>query len=107
VDVQHHDVVLRDLSTGWFEALRDAPLVTLALTPQAAWVAEYYPNESVTYADDGSAVLTMRVTDPAWLRGLLLRLGGAARVLEPEGAGASAADAAQEALDAYGAVFAG
>jgi proteasome accessory factor C len=107
VDVQPHDVALRDLSTGWFEALRDAPLVTLALTPQAAWVAEYYPNESVTYADDGSAVLTMRVTDPAWLRGLLLRLGGAARVLEPEGAGASAADAAQEALDAYAAVFAG
>ena len=101
-----HDVALRDLSSGWFEALRDAPAVTLALSPQAGWVAEYYPNESVTYAEDGSSVLTMRVTDPAWLRGLLLRLGGAARVLAPEGAGDSAAEAAQEALDQYAAVFA-
>ena len=50
--------------------------------------------------------MTMRVTDPAWLRGLLLRLGGAARVLEPAGAGDSAAEAAQEALDQYAAVFA-
>ena len=105
-DVASHDVALRDLSSGWFEALRDAPLVTLALSPQAAWVAEYYPNESVSYADDGSSVLTMRVTDPAWLRGLLLRLGGAARVLSPAGAGESAAEAAQEALDQYAALFA-
>jgi proteasome accessory factor C len=106
VDVQPHDVALRDLSTGWFEALKDAPVVTLALSPPAGWVAEYYPNEGVTYAEDGSSVLTMRVTDPAWLRGLLLRLGGAARVLAPEGAGASAAEAAQEALEQYAAVFA-
>ena len=105
-DVRSHDVALRDLSSGWFEALRDAPVVTLALSPQAAWVAEYYPTESVERVVDGSVTLTMRVTDPAWLRGLLLRLGGAARVLRPLGAGDSAAEAAQEALDQYAAVFA-
>ena len=44
VDVDVHDVRLRDLSTGWFEALKDAPLVSLRLQPWAAWVAEYYPD---------------------------------------------------------------
>ena len=77
-DVQPHDVALRDLSGGWFEALQDAPAGHARAEPhRPAWVAEYYPNEGVTYAEDGSSVLTMRVTDPAWLRGLLLRLGGA------------------------------
>jgi proteasome accessory factor C len=103
--VRQHDVVLRDLSAGWFEALRDAPLVRLQLSRYATWVAEYYPTESVTPTDDGGLTVTLRVTDPAWLRGLLLRLGGAARVLEPAGAGESAAEAAQEALDQYDAVF--
>jgi proteasome accessory factor C len=104
-DIEPHDVALRDLSSGWFEALKDAPLVTLELRPAASWVAEYYPSESVRYVDDGGAELTMRVTDPAWLRGLLLRLGGSARVLSPAGAGQSAAEAAGEALDQYDAVF--
>jgi proteasome accessory factor C len=105
VDVRHHDVVLKDLSAGWFETLKDSPTVVLELARQAAWVAEYYPTEQVVPADDGSLRVTLRVTDPAWLRGLLLRLGGAARVLEPVGAGDSAAEAAQEALDQYAAVF--
>ena len=47
------------------------------------------------------------MTDPAWLRGLLLRLGGAARVVEPVAAGDSAAEAAQEALDQYAALALG
>jgi proteasome accessory factor C len=106
VDIAEHDVQLRDLSGGWFDALKDAPLVTLALAPGAAWVAEYYPMESVTPADDGGLTVSVRVSDPAWLRSLLLRLGGGARVLAPEGAGDSAADAAQEALDQYAALAA-
>ncbi len=103
-EVEPHDVALRDLAGGWFDALRDAPLVTLDLRPEAAWVAEYYPSESAQWADDGSVVLTLKVTDPAWLRGLVLRLGGSARVLAPAGAGRSAAEAAQEALDQYAAL---
>jgi proteasome accessory factor C len=103
-DVVEHDVRLRDVSRGWFDALKDAPLVTLALDRSAAWVAEYYPMESVTPADDGGLTVTTRVSDPAWLRSLLLRLGGGARVLSPEGAGDSAADAASEALDQYAAL---
>ena len=103
--VEHHDVHLRDLSTGWFESLRDAPLVTLELEPWAAWVAEYYPSEEVTPRGDGGLTVSLRVTDPAWLRGLLLRLGSGARVVTPDGAGDSAVQAAQEALDQYQAIF--
>jgi proteasome accessory factor C len=49
-------------------------------------------------------VASFRVTDPGWLRHLLLRLGGAATVLAPDGAGEDAAQAAQKALAAYAAL---
>ncbi|WP_375426192.1 helix-turn-helix transcriptional regulator [uncultured Friedmanniella sp.] len=103
--VAPHDVRLKDLSTGWFEALRDAPLVTLDLAPEAAWVAEYYPTEATSARVDGGLTVTLRVTDPAWLRGLLLQLRGGAVVVAPAGAGDSAAEAAQEALDQYAALL--
>ena len=96
-----HDVHLKDLSTGWWEALKDAPLITLELEPEASWVAEYYPTEAVSARPGGGLIVSLHVTDPAWLRSLLLRLQGGARVLSPEGAGDSAAEAAQEALDQY------
>lgn len=104
LDVADHDVELKDLSEGWFDVLKDAPLVTLALDPAAGWVAEYYPVESVTPGADGGLTTTMRVSDPAWLRRLLLRLGGQGRVAAPAGAGDAAADAATEALDQYAAL---
>ena len=105
LDRAEHDVVLRDLSAGWFDTLEDAPVVTLRLEPEAAWVAEYYPTESITRHEDGRLTVVLRVSDPAWLRGLLLRLAGAAMVLEPAAAGVSAAEAAQEALEQYAALF--
>lgn len=105
VDRAEHDVQLKDLSTGWFDALKDAPLVTLELQRWAAWVAEYYPTEQVTAGDDGALTVSLRVTNPAWLRSLLLRLGGDARVLAPAGAGDSAAESAREALDQYAVLF--
>ncbi|HZA72998.1 MAG TPA: WYL domain-containing protein [Propionibacteriaceae bacterium] len=102
--VEPHAVQLKDLSTGWFESLQDAPLVTLELESWAAWVAEYYPTETVTRHEDGRLTVTLHVTDPAWLRSLLLRLGGGARAVSPAGAGDSAVEVAQEALDQYAAL---
>lgn len=99
-----HDVVLKDLTAGWFETLEDAPLVTLDLLASAAWVAEYYPTEQAITHPDAGMTIVVRVTDPAWLRGLLLRLHGGARVVSPVGAGDSAAEAAREALDQYAAL---
>jgi proteasome accessory factor C len=101
IDVAPHEVQLKDLSTGWFEALKDAPLVTLELQPSAVWIAEYYPTEAVTTRPNGVLIVSLHVTDPAWLQSLLLRLQGAARVISPDGAGDSAAEAAREALDQY------
>ena len=99
--VAPHDVELTDLGAGWFASLADAPVVTLELAPDAAWVAEYYPTETTALRPGGGVVATFRVTDPAWLRHLLLRLGGAATVLAPDGAGDAAVAAAREALAAY------
>ena len=99
--VEPHDVVLTDLAAGWFASPADAPVVTLELAREAAWVAEYYPTESTTPRPDGGLVASFRVTDPAWLQHLLLRLGSAATVLSPPGAGEPAAAAALEALAAY------
>jgi proteasome accessory factor C len=101
--VAEHDVALKDLATGWSGSLKDAPLVTLELQPAAAWVAEYYPTEAVRPLGEGGLEVDLRVTDPAWLRGLLLRLAGGARVVAPPDAGAPAAEAAQQALDQYAA----
>jgi proteasome accessory factor C len=101
IDVAPRKVQLKDLSTGWFEALKDAPLVTLELEPSAVWIAEYYPTEAVTSLPSGGLIVSLHVTDPAWLRSLLLRLQGRARALSPVGAGDSAAEAAREALDQY------
>ncbi|MGI8459279.1 MAG: helix-turn-helix transcriptional regulator [Propionibacteriaceae bacterium] len=102
----HDDVVLQDLSVGWFDSRSDAPLVTVALAPTATWVAEYYPMEQSAPAADGGLTVTLRVADPAWFRGLLLRLGGAARVLAPAGAEDEAVQAAREALEQYAALAA-
>ena len=106
IPVAKHEVVLKDLTTGWFETLRDAPLVTLELSPECSWVAEYYPTEVTSSRADGGLTVTLRVRDPGWLRGLLLGLRGGGTVVAPIGAGNSAAEAAQEALDQYQAIFA-
>ncbi|MBI4899285.1 MAG: WYL domain-containing protein [Actinobacteria bacterium] len=76
---------------GW---LSEASIeVTLRVQESARWVSEYYP----TVRTSGDLV-TLRVLDPAWLRQLVLRLGGAAEVVEPLAAQDEAVLAAREAL---------
>lgn len=104
--IADREVTLRDLSVGWFADAGDAPQVTLSLSPASRWVVEYYPIETSTEpTPDGHQVVTLSVGDPAWLRSLLLRLADGVRVLQPEEAGASAAEAAEEALAQYAALF--
>ena len=100
--VAAHDVRLKDLSTGWFETLKDSPLVTLELDRLglAGSPSTTRPRPSRP-ARTAALTVSLRVTDPAWLRSLLLRLRGGARVVSPEGAGDSAAAMAREALDQY------
>ncbi|SJN34512.1 helix-turn-helix transcriptional regulator [Luteococcus japonicus] len=89
---------------GWFEG---STSVVLELQPSAAWITEYYPTRRVESAgtDGELLVAELPVADPCWLRGLLLRLGGALRVLEPVGAGQDAANVAREALALNASVF--
>jgi len=63
-----------------YEPGPDDPTVTLRLSPEARWVAGYYPCEVVGQSDDH---LDIRLTVGAqpWLDRLLLRLGSSAEVL--------------------------
>lgn len=83
----------------------DAPLVTLELAPEARWVPEYYPCESVQEDPqrDGWLCVTLRAADQDRIRRLVLRLGGAARVLGGDEFADKVRGTAVAALAAYGA----
>ena len=91
----------RDLSAGLFQPASGDLLATLELEPSARWVAEYYPCESVTELGGGRLQVSLRVSEPAWLRRLVLRLGGAARLTAPAETAAQVRTAAEQALAAY------
>jgi proteasome accessory factor C len=86
------DVQPRDLAQG---------LITLALRPGAAWVADYHPCESVTEDADGGLLVRLRARDTAWVRRLALRLGTSGRVVAPESLAQAVRDDAAAALAAY------
>ncbi len=46
-------------------------------------MADYYPTESVDERPSGDLLVTLRVSDPTWVRQLVLGSGGNARVVEP------------------------
>ena len=87
--------------TGFHPSASD-PLVTIILDRRARWAAEQLPVESVVELDDGGFEVAIRVTSPAWLRRLLLRLAPWVRGVEPPEAALDAAAAARRALAAYG-----
>lgn len=84
-----------------FRPAKDDPLVTITLSGRARWAAEQIPVEQVVELADGGFALTLRVTSPAWLRQLLIRLAPWVRSVEPPDAALDAAGAARRALAAY------
>ena len=100
----HTDVQPRDLADGIFHPSPDDTQVTLLLEPDARWVAEYYPTDSVEEADGGRLRIRLRAGNPEWLVRLLLRLGPTATVLEPSDVSSSVHDAATRALANYASV---
>ena len=92
----------RELDAGVFVPSPTDQRVRLALRPEAGWVSDYYPVEQVDRADDGSQTITLRTADTAWLRRLVWRLGGGARVLEPAELAAQVEAGAAQALRQYG-----
>jgi proteasome accessory factor C len=83
---------------------RGAPVATLVLASPARWVAEEVPAESVRDLPDGSFEVRLRVTNPAWLRRLLLSNAPDVRSVAPPEVAADVAAAARAALAAYGEV---
>jgi len=91
----------RDLDAGVFAPGPDDLLVTLDLMPRSRWVVDYYPVESVEERPDGGLRVRLRTADTAWLRQLVLRLGGGGRVVDPPELADAVTALAREALDAY------
>ena len=101
-----HDVALRDLAGGWFDALRPTPRWSPSTCArQAAWVAEYYPTEQVApWPTTAASSSPCRSPTPpgcgVWCCDWAARPGCWPRPAP----GDSAAEAAQEALDQYAAL---
>ena len=76
---------------------REDPRVTLELEPAAQWLVDQYPVEEVRELAGGRVRVRLAVSEQAWLERLLLRLGPAATVVEPNGADAGVAAGAARA----------
>jgi proteasome accessory factor C len=91
-----------DVSDGVFRASADQPLVTLRVGRWARWITEYYPCERVEEFADDDWQVTMRVSDLAWARRLVLGLGSDVAVVAPAELAQAVRDEAGKALAAYG-----
>src|SRR5664279_2031270 len=91
----------RDLDSGVFTPRADDQLVRLALGPEAVWVSDYYPIESIERTPDRGAVINLRTADTAWLRRLMWQLGSQATILEPAELAREVHLGARAALEAY------
>jgi proteasome accessory factor C len=90
-----------DVDSGLFTASPSDVLAELELGPDARWVAEDYPCETVTELGDGRLRIGLRTPDTTWLRRLALRLGEDARVVSPVGLAEEVRSAAAAALAQY------
>lgn len=91
----------RNLDVDLFVPSERDLAVVLEADRNAAWVADYYPNERVEERPDGSRQITMRVADPALARRLVLQHGGSLRVVSPAELVHAVATEARAALAAY------
>ena len=90
-----------DLSKGLFRPASDDPLAVLEVAAAARWVADYYPTEEQVELGDGRLRVTLRFRDEQWLQRLVLRLGGAACIVEPAEVAEAVRTRAREALANY------
>lgn len=95
------DVSLLDVSQGAFRPNPEDPVAVVDLEPAARWVADYYPTEGSTELPGGGLRVRLRYTDAQWLRRLVLRLGGSARVVDPTDLADSVRELARAALAGY------
>jgi proteasome accessory factor C len=94
---------LRDLAEGVYQPASEHLLAVLRVSPAYAWVADYYPTEDVAELDGGGLQVSLRVSEPAWVRSLVLGSGGQVEVISPGWLTESIRRDAERALEAYSA----
>jgi len=88
-------------SPGRFFEDADVDRATIRVSPDARWVLDQYPIDSVVELADGWAEARLPVSSDRWMAKLLIRLGPDAVLIEPAGESPAAA-IAQRVLDGYG-----
>jgi proteasome accessory factor C len=78
------DATRLDLSRGLFQPDPADPTAVLELAPQARWVADYYPVQAQQDLADGGLRVELKFSNNGWLERLVMRLGGYAKLLEPD-----------------------
>jgi proteasome accessory factor C len=79
-----------------------ATTVTVTFASRARWLAEQLATEAVTELADGAFALRLRISNPAWLRSVLLAAAPDVLAVEPADVAVEVAASARAALAAYG-----
>ncbi|ACZ30802.1 transcriptional regulator protein-like protein [Xylanimonas cellulosilytica DSM 15894] len=79
----------------------EAATVTVTLASPARWLAEQLTTEAVTELADGAFAMRLRVSNPAWLRGVLLAAAPYVLDVDPAEVAADVAASARAALAGY------
>jgi proteasome accessory factor C len=94
-----------DLRAGvLFQPTPDLPLVTLSVGRGARWITEHYPCEEVIKGPGERWTVSLRASDLAWARRLVLSLGPEVTVVSPPALAQAVGDEARAALAAYAAL---
>jgi len=99
------EAVPSEVRTSIFTPSPDLPLVTLRIGRWARWITEYYPCERVVEESPDHWLVTLRASDLAWARRLVLGLGSEVTVVSPPELVEAVRTEARAALDAYGVVL--
>lgn len=101
IPVQDHPGVGAEIDFAALFAGGSSPLATIRFAPRARWFAEEVPIESVRNLPDGDFEVTLRVTNPGWLRSTLIQLAPYVRSVSPSSLADDVAGTAAEALSLY------
>ena len=92
---------LHDVSGGVFTPSEELPLVTVRIGRWERWITEYYPCEEVVEESTERWLVSLRASDLAWARRLVLGLGPGVEVVAPASLAESVRAEARTALAAY------
>jgi len=95
------DVQFTDVSEGIFSPSPELPLVTLRIGRWSRWITEYYTCERVVEESPERWLVSLRASDLAWARRLVLGLGPDVAVLGPPELVTAVRAESQSALSAY------